>query len=665
MSSDEPTPAEAAGAPDDGDAGGSRPGMVRVRVRVRRSRRRRRRLIFLALLLVVVLAAVALALLARPLVSAKHEAQAAQTDLTAAKDALSKDRINQARRYVAQARDHVEKARDDAGGVGGDVWSVIPVAGGAVDDERHLVDALDQTTSVAEIGVRIYPIVSGSSAQLIRGQRIDVKLLRDVAERTSSIGPHLDQALTDLDQVQGSAPLVGGSISRARATALGYLEPLHESYRNNEPLLRALPGLVGADGPRTYLLAMLNPAEQRYSGGGTLSFTTMRFDDGVATFGSSVNVDDILARGDTQSWPPVPGNTFHRHPPLRVTAATFSPWWSVSGEELLRGYAQAFPGAHYNGVVGIDLQGLSQLFRITGAVDLPSFGQISADNLVQTLAGSYGNFDSIEERHRLNEELVPAFRQKFFEGGKMQEKVKVLVNAAKGRHFFTYFRNQSVQHRFARVGMSGDLSTTPYDYVGVFSQNLNGSKTDYFQHRAVTSDVTLKADGSAQVKLHIDVSNTAPAYAGSVPDPQFGYTTRYLSTRIGVFMPRHATYHSAELNGRPLDATVHLPKVASVRNRKYIEGQMLLNAGQSGTMDVAYTAARGAEITRSGSMVYTLTADPQDLVTPETLHVNVTWPSGYRTTGPLPEGWRATAHGATYTGTMSLQTTWEIPLSKG
>jgi hypothetical protein len=82
-------------------------------------------------------------------------------------------------------------------------------------------------------------------------------------------------------------------------------------------------------------------------------------------------------------------------------------------------------------------------------------------------------------------------------------------------------------------------------------------------------------------------------------------------------------------------------------------------------MDVAYTAARGAEITRSGSMVYTLTADPQDLVTPETLHVNVTWPSGYRTTGPLPEGWRATAHGATYTGTMSLQTTWEIPLSKG
>ena len=57
--------------------------------------------------------------------------------------------------------------------------------------------------------------------------------------------------------------------------------------------------LVGTDGPRTYLLAMLNPAEQRYSGGGALSFTTMRFDHGVATFGSSVNVDDILTRGES------------------------------------------------------------------------------------------------------------------------------------------------------------------------------------------------------------------------------------------------------------------------------------------------------------------------------------------------------------------------------
>src|SRR5205814_1093678 len=181
----------------------------------------------------------------------------------------------------------------------------------------------------------------------------------------------------------------------------------------------------------------------------------------------------------------------------------FSPWWSVSGEELLRGYQKAFPGTHFDGMIAIDLQGLAGLFRITGPVELPSFGQITADNLVSTLAGSYGNFDSVTQRHRLNAELVPAFRQKFFEGGKMSDKVRSLAQSAKGRHFVAYFRNRHVEHRFAQVGLSGDLSRAHYDYIGVFTQNLNGSKTDYWQHRTVDSTVHLGADGTANVHLHI------------------------------------------------------------------------------------------------------------------------------------------------------------------
>ena len=616
-------------------------------------------------LVVVVLAGVVLAVLARPLVSAKHEAESAQADLTAAKDALAQDHFRVARQHIRQARVHVDRAQSDVGGLGGDVWSRVPIAGTAVDDERHLVNALDQTTSAAAVGVQIYPIVSGKDARLVRGQRIDLTLLKEVANRTAVIGPHLDQAVLDLGLVKGSTPVVGASIQRATNTALGYLGPLQDSYQNNEPLLQSLPTMVGADGPRNYLLAMLNPAEQRYSGGGALSFTTMRFKDGVASFGDSVNVDDILARGDTQRWQPVAGNLFHKRPPLRVTSATLNPWWSVSSEELLRGYAKAFPGTQLNGVVGIDLQGLARLFTITGPVDLPTFGQINADNLVRTLAGSYGNFDSIDQRHQLNEELVPAFRQAFFAGGNMQEKVKSLVASAKGRHFFTYFRNPAFQHRFERVGLSGDLSRTPFDYVGVFSQNLNGSKTDYWQHRQVTSTVDLKPDGSAQVHLHISVRNDAPTYALPVPDPKTGYTTRYLQTRIGVFMPRLAEYGSTRVNGQPLAATIHRTKVASVLNRKYVEGQMMLDSAQTNTMDVTYRTPHAADLTTAGTMVYTLTAEPQDLVTPEALRVNLTWPDGYRPTDPLPTGWKATAKGATYTGSVADQTTWQIPLAQG
>ncbi len=637
---------------------------TRVRVRVRRHRHARRRLILLGVLLVVVLAAVALALLARPLVSAKHEAQAAQSDLTAAKDSLSKEKVDQARRYVAQARAHVEQAQQDAGGIGGDVWSAIPVAGTAVDDERHLVNALDQTTSVAEIGVQIYPIASGRSVDLVQDRRVDIPTLKDLAFRTSAIGPHLDQALYDLSLVKGSTPLVGDSIDRAKTTALGYLGPLQESYQNNEPLLRSLPTILGADGSRTYLLAMLNPAELRYSGGAALSFTTIRFDHGVVSFGKTRNAEDLSGAGSIQRWPRVPGNTFHAQPAERVVNSTFSPWWSVSGEELLRGYQKAFPGQKFDGMVGIDLQGLANLFKITGPIEMPPVGQVTADNLVKVLGGSYGDFSSTEQRHQLNAALVPAFRQQLFEGGKMQAKVKSLVASAKGRHFFTYFRNPAFQNRFGRVGLSGDLSPTPYDYVGVFSQNLNGSKVDYWQHREVSSTVHLRPDGSEQVHLHVAVTNDAPPYTLPAPDPGTGYSTRYLGTLIGVFMPRHSTLGDVRINGKPTDVKVHVPKVATVRNRKYVQGQMMLNYQQTKTMDVTYRATQGAQVLDSNHMVYTLAADPQDLVTPQVLHVRVTWPDGYRATDPLPSGWTATATGATYTGALSEQTTWQIPLAK-
>jgi type II secretory pathway pseudopilin PulG len=641
-----------------------RPGAVRRRPPVRRGHRGRRWAL-LGALLVVVVAGVALALLARPLVSAKHEAQAAQQDLTSAKDALKADRVNQARAYIRQARHHVELAQSDAGGLGGDAWSLVPIAGGAVDDERHLIDALDETTSVAELGVEIYPIVSGSSAELVRGQRINLELLHDVVDRTTGIGPHLDRALADLDQVSGSTPIVGGSVLDAKTTALAYLEPLRQSYRTNEPLLRSLPELLGADGPRTYLLAMLNPAELRYSGGGALSFTTMRFVDGVATFGQSVNVDDIIARGDTQSWVPLKGNTFHPRRAQRVTNSTFSPWWSVSGEELLRGYRKAFPGPRFNGLIGIDLQGLAALFELTGPIDLPGFGHITSDSLVQTLAGSYGDFDSIEQRHQLNAELVPAFRQQFFEGGRTSDKVKSLVESAKGRHFVVYFRSPAVERKFARLDLTGDVSPTSYDYLGVFSQNLNGSKTDYWQHREVTSTVQLQPDGSAQVNLHVAVTNRAPPYELPIPDPKVGYTTRYLGTRIGVFLPRRSTLESTRLDDTPTELTVHLPRVRTVRNRKYVEASFLLNSGDSSTIDLSYRMAHAAKVLDQQTMTYRLDVDPQDLVSAQLFHISVAWPDGYRSSGALPAGWKATKKGGAFDGPITTRMAWEIPLTKG
>jgi hypothetical protein len=608
---------------------------------------------------------VAMAVLARPLLTARHEATQAQADLVAAKAALTAKDLPTARADIAGARAYVDSADQNANGFGADMWSAVPVAGGAVDDARHLIDALSETTSVAEMGVKVYPMVSGNGSQLVRGQRIDLHVLLKVVAETTAIGDHLDRALADVNQVKGTTPFVGDSATRAKDTALHYLLPVKQSYDRAGPLVKSLPTIVGAHGPKTYLLAMLNPAELRYSGGGTLSFTTMHFDHGKATFSPSVNVDDINSHGIFQRWKAVPGNVFHRPAPMRVTSATFSPWWSVSGEELLRAYQKVYPGQHLDGAIGLDLQSLAQVFKVTGPVDLPHFGTITADNLVQTLAGSYGDFASTQVRHQLNAELVPAFQQKFFEGGKMTDKLKALVDSADGRHFFTYFRDPREEHRFARVGLSGDLSRTRHDYIGVFSQNENGSKVDYWQHRAVSSQVHLNPDGSASVHLRVNVVNGSPPYTLPVPDPKTGYTTRYLGTALGVFMPYQVKLGAVKVNGAPYHPKVRFPRVSGVHNRRYFADSMMLDSGQNTTIDVSYKVPDAAEVTSSTAMTYMLDVDPQDLVVPETLQVSLTWPAGWVLPSALPAGWEATSTtSATYVGSVATKLAFQIPLVK-
>ena len=98
---------------------------------------RRRRLVLLGLGLVLV----ALALLAVPVLLAAQDARAARTDLTAALDALRTGNLPAARTAVARARREVDEAEDGVQGIGGDVWSSIPVLGTPVSDSQHLVSA--------------------------------------------------------------------------------------------------------------------------------------------------------------------------------------------------------------------------------------------------------------------------------------------------------------------------------------------------------------------------------------------------------------------------------------------------------------------------------------------------------------------------------------------
>ena len=143
---------------------------------------------------------VGLGLLARPMMDVKPEADAARDELGMAQDALKDEDLDAAKVHVAAARAHVDEASTLVNGFGGDVWRWVPVGGGAIQDVRHLVGALDQATAIAEIGTEVYPELMQSDS-LVQNAQVDLD--------------QLDGILTSLNQA-GAAPARRGRRPRGR-----------------------------------------------------------------------------------------------------------------------------------------------------------------------------------------------------------------------------------------------------------------------------------------------------------------------------------------------------------------------------------------------------------------------------------------------------------------
>ncbi len=493
---------------------------------------------------------IGLALLAIPFLKAPGNAKAAKADLESAKVSLGNGDMEAAETAIESARKHADEVQGAMQGIGGDIWSLVPVVGEPVSDVRHLGNALDHLTTAAEIAVATWPAVNGDDATLFADQAVDVPTLRTLVDAVDEASLHLDTAQLELREVSDSALGVGTMLADARDEASAVVAPLAGDARRAKPLAEVLPTLFGADGDRTYLLALLNPSEQRFSGGAALTIVPMEVSGGKLTIGDARDTTDpdLFRVG---RWDKVEGNPFHDGK-LRISTATFAPDWSVSGEEVLRGWERR-TGQQTDGLVAVDVVALADMLRITGPVETELYGTLDSSNFTQKLVGDYDTYPDSEARKGLNRSIVPVFADRLFEPGQGLEKIESIRNSARGRHFALWMRDTDVQAAVADIGLAGDLSDTDHDYLAVFNQNTNASKADYWQKRTVTSDVQLRADGSAEVEMTISVYNDSPPYGANQEfgDNRGGSTrTRWNGMTLGVFLPHDVKISSAAADGR-------------------------------------------------------------------------------------------------------------------
>jgi Protein of unknown function (DUF4012) len=637
-----PAPRDRARPPPGRPAPGRHPSATARSPSKRRRRAARRRVIVRSTLLGALVALLlAGGWLAIGLFEARQElrlvAGSVRSDLTRAEAALRRGDLGVAGAALRDASLSIEVADAVTERLPFRVAARLPLLSGGARDAGHLLSATRELVRAGDHAVLLAGhLQPGGSALLERG-RFDLRALESATDQTRLLAAELERARTELLLIRGG-PLSEG-LEETKGWALGRIDDARARVRGIRSTLETLPVALGVGRPQTYLIALLTPAELRPSGGVPLAVMEVVLDDGavrVRSHGGDL-ADNVHTVQTT--WKAVAGDPWASGGSFtRFSQATSSPDFPTAGQELLRAYA-ARNRRRADVVVTFDPMAMRALLQATGPVTVPGYGRLTANTVVRrTTHDAYVTWPDRVVRRRHNEGLLDALVDRFLSGRELIATSRVLGAAGARRSVQMYAVDPRLQRLLAGQRLAGGLGPADHDYLAVHTLNTNRSRVDYFQRRSVQQRVQLRQDGSAEVTRTIVVASEVPTGGPLDPDVAVGYGSARAASVLATYLPSGATLAEASVDGRRVR-----PAVARERGRPLLRLPLELAPGKSAKLTIRYRA-KAAAVPAGQGLRYLLAADPQVMIRPPTLRIEVVAPPGFRVVAA--DGWALRGGGA-------------------
>lgn len=344
--------------------------------------------------------------------------------------------------------------------------------------------------------------------------------------------------------------------------------------RSGEATLNAalaeVPGILGGDGPRKWLLVVLDNSELRGGGGFIGDVGSIDTRGGHISLASMENVIDLVAppggatiTGEAEymkryGWLS-PGSDFQDD--------AHSPDFPTDARVLEQVYRQS-GGTPVDGVIGIDPFGLASLLELTGPVSVSEWPvPISAANAVPVLL--HDQYLRLTGTPRQNF-LVDLARAVF---SHLTNSVlpgpatlaRDLGPAAAGRHIQLYSNDSGEERFFGAIDSSGAMAPVRGDFLELATHNFSLDKGDWYLTRDLNYSVRYdQATGAVNATLRVLIHNSAPtqgepAYVlgGSVTPP--GYDKQWVNiyTPLSLASARSGTAPLSMAGGRELSRHVY------------------------------------------------------------------------------------------------------------
>jgi hypothetical protein len=364
-------------------------------------------------------------------------------------------------------------------------------------------------------------------------------LLTEALPVISAAAPQLKDADARLAQAQALRAGIGGNLHPRLAEQLPRLDRLLPLARAGLQAAQAAPVLLGADGPRTYLILAQNNHELRGTGGFISGVGTVRLDGGRIT---DLKLSDSYSVDDLAQPHPAPPRAMTEQMGIQLLTlrdSNWSPDFPESGE-VARALFEQDRGIATDGAIALDLEAVRLLIAALGPLQVPGVDQpvTGADVLdwmkrswtapqdASGTAAEAATSDWWLKRKDFMGELMGAALAKLQGGGDLNASAlaEAIVTMLEGRHLQVAVDDPALAKVMAEQGWDGSLRPPKAsDFLAVVDANVGFNKTNAAVMEAIAYRVEPVNDG-LEATLTLTYTHTAPAGAEPVCDrtPRYG-----------------------------------------------------------------------------------------------------------------------------------------------
>lgn len=444
--------------------------------------------------------------------------------------------VNPVESAVDNTRRGAAAARDGETAAATELLNEAAVAFGDTSDRlgapwlapAHLVPGVAQNLDALRAGATMGRDLNNSAAfaatsvdyQALRqeGGGVNLAQLKATEVPVGALASSLDAAVDGLAGIE--SPWVVAPLRTRLDEVAAEVDDLAAETELARLALADAPALLGADGPRRYLVMVANPAEGRDFGGFMGGWALLLVNDGAIDLEDSGTPRELYGpTGDRQ--PPLPQSDY---PPafMDMAPGRFTQNWTSSVDlDVVAAAAtnllEANGRGKIDGVIYADPAALAEFVALTGPIPVP--GTVAEINATNTEAFFTRDQFQVLSQDEAGDEAIGDLTGEIFDrlGSADLPGPRALGDAfgplVRDGHLAMATGEDGDRALLDRLGLSAPLPQTNGDLLAIVERNKAPNKLDVFLTRSHAYDVAWSSDTGART------ATLSSTYTNDVADP--------------------------------------------------------------------------------------------------------------------------------------------------